>query len=243
MRIEEDKEIDRPVAPIFAIIAFRLARLGRDRLAHLADKLMRAFVKAHDGALWVMPFGIEVEHVFHPGDIGAIDLRDAPHVTAPGLEIVLGQAPADGLARQAVMLGELDHLARQEFQRPALASRGRGGAGGRDQKRLLLAGELASPARAVLLVERSFLIAFHKAALGPINRRAANPNAPDDRLIVHARIGRQENLRPFQLANRMLAASQQRHECRAFRLAQLDPIPYIHHSSPIAEGSDESTRH
>ena len=112
-----------------------------------------------------MPFGVEVEHVFHPGDIDSIDLRDAPHVPAPGLEIILGQAPADGLARQAVMLGELDHLARQQFQRPALAPLGRGGAGGRDQKRLLLSGELAFAARARLLVERGFQIAFHKAAL------------------------------------------------------------------------------
>ena len=99
MRVEEDEEIDRPIAPVFAIITFRLARLGRDRLARLADKLMRTFIEAHDGSLWVVPFGIEVEHVFHPGDIGAIDIRDAPHVPAPGLEIVLGQAPADGLAR------------------------------------------------------------------------------------------------------------------------------------------------
>src|SRR5271166_2757887 len=54
MRVEEDKEIDRPVASIFAIIAFRLARLGRDRLARLTDELMRTFIKAHDGSLWVM---------------------------------------------------------------------------------------------------------------------------------------------------------------------------------------------
>ena len=190
MRVEEDKEINRPIAPVFAIIAFRLAQLGRNRLANLADELMRAFIKAYDGSLWIMPFGVEVEHVFHPGDIDSIDLRDAPHVPAPGLEIILGQAPADGLARQAVMLGELDHLARQQFQRPALAPLGRGGAGGRDQKRLLLSGELAFAARARLLVERGFQIAFHKAARGSINRRSTDPNAFGDRLIVHACIGR-----------------------------------------------------
>jgi len=99
MRVEEDKKIGRPVAPVFALIAFRLARLGRNRLANLADELMRPFIKAYDGSLWIMPFGVEVEHVFHPGDIGSIDLRDAPPVPAPGLEIILGQAPADGLAR------------------------------------------------------------------------------------------------------------------------------------------------
>ena len=37
MRIEGDEEIDGAVAAILAIVAFELARLGRDRLAHLAD--------------------------------------------------------------------------------------------------------------------------------------------------------------------------------------------------------------
>jgi hypothetical protein len=36
--------------------------------------------------------GIEVEHVFHAGDIFAVNLWDAPHVPAPRLEAVLGQA-------------------------------------------------------------------------------------------------------------------------------------------------------
>ena len=55
MRVEEDKEINRPIAPVFAIIAFRLAQLGRNWLANLADELMRAFIKAYDGSLWIMP--------------------------------------------------------------------------------------------------------------------------------------------------------------------------------------------
>ena len=140
------------------------------------------------------------------------------------------------------MLGELDHLIGQQLQRPALAARGRVGAGGRDQQRFLLAGKLAFATRARLLIEGSFQIAFHKAALGSINRRPADPNALCDRLIVHTRIGRQQDLRPFQLANRTFAASQQRRKLFTLRLAQVDPIPYIHHISPIAEGSDESKR-
>jgi hypothetical protein len=40
----------------------------------------------------------------------------------------------------------------------------------------------------------------------------------------------------------MFAASQQRYQTSVFRLAQLNPVPYIHRSSPIAEGSDESAR-
>jgi hypothetical protein len=52
------KILNRPIAPVFAIIAFRLAQLGRNRLANLADELMRAFIKAYDGSLWIMPFGV-----------------------------------------------------------------------------------------------------------------------------------------------------------------------------------------
>jgi hypothetical protein len=51
-------------------------------------------VEAHDRPLRIGRLGIQVEHVFHAGDIRAIDFRDAPHVLAPGLEIVLRQAPA-----------------------------------------------------------------------------------------------------------------------------------------------------
>ena len=42
MHVDADEEIDGAVAAIFAIVAFELARLGRDRLAHLADELDRA---------------------------------------------------------------------------------------------------------------------------------------------------------------------------------------------------------
>ena len=39
----------------------------------------------------------------------------------------------------------------------------------------------------------------------------------------------------------MFAASQQRYQTSAFRLAQLNPVPYIHRSSPIAEAVIIST--
>jgi hypothetical protein len=80
MRVEEDKEINRPVAPVFGVIAFRLAQLGRNRLANLADELMRAFIKAYDGSLWIMSFGVKVEHLFHPSDIGSRNDLDNANV-------------------------------------------------------------------------------------------------------------------------------------------------------------------
>ena len=113
MGVEKDEEIDCPIAFIFAVIAFELSRLGRDRLTHFTDQLMRAFIEADDRSLGIMAFGVEVEHVLHPGDIVAIDLGNAPHVPTPGLEIVLFQAPAYGFTRQAVMLSQLDHFVGQ----------------------------------------------------------------------------------------------------------------------------------
>jgi hypothetical protein len=54
------------------------------------------------------------------------------------------------------------------------------------------------------------------------------PTRPGDLLVAGSCIGCQQDLCPLQLARRMLAAAQQRPELGAFRLAQLDPVPYIH---------------
>jgi hypothetical protein len=45
-------------------------------------------------------------HILHAGDVFAVDLRNAPHVLAPGLKVVLGQPPAHGLAGDIVVLGD-----------------------------------------------------------------------------------------------------------------------------------------
>jgi hypothetical protein len=56
---------------------------------------------------------VEVKYVLQAGDILAVHLRDAPHVLAPRLEVVLGQAPAYGLAGEAAVLGEPDESSKQ----------------------------------------------------------------------------------------------------------------------------------
>src|SRR5436190_24096333 len=88
--IDGNEEIGGAVAPILAIEALQLTGLGGDRWANLADELDRALVEADDWALRIWSLCIEVEHVLHPSDIFGIDLRDAPHVLAPGPQIVLG---------------------------------------------------------------------------------------------------------------------------------------------------------
>ena len=54
--------------------AFDLARLGRDRLANLADELGWALIETDDRAPGIGRFGIEIEHIFHAGDEFAVHL-------------------------------------------------------------------------------------------------------------------------------------------------------------------------
>jgi hypothetical protein len=122
------------------------------------------------------------------------------------------------------MLGHLDHLAGQQLQRPACPTGRRLGAGGGHQQRLLLAVQLALRARP----------RQHQAPLGAVHRRATDADSPGDLLVAGPGIGGQQDLRPLELACRVLAAAQQRPELGVFFLAQFDPIPYIH--SDLLEG-------
>ena len=234
MDIEEDEQVGRAVAAILAVVALELARRGRDGLSDLADQLGRALIEAYHRPLGIGRLGIEIKHVLHAGDIGAIDLGDAPHVLPPRLQIVLRQAAAHRLARQLAMLGQLDHRAGQQLQRPACPAGRWLGAGSRHQQGLLLAAQLACPARPRLLAQRSLQVAQHEAALGAVHRRVADAHRPGDLLVAGSGIGRQQDLRSLQLARRMFAAAQQRLKLGAFRFAQLDPVPYIH--SDLLEG-------
>ena len=103
---EGDEQVCRPIALILAVVAFELAPLGRDRLADLADELGWALVETDYRALRIGRFGIEDEHVLHAGNVLPIDLRNAPHVVAPGLEVVFGQTSAHCLTGDTVVLGE-----------------------------------------------------------------------------------------------------------------------------------------
>jgi hypothetical protein len=49
----------------------------------------------------------------------------------------------------------------------------------------------------------------------------------------------QQNLRPLELARRLLAAAQKRREFAALGLAQFDPIAYIHPCLLLVRGTDE----
>jgi hypothetical protein len=230
MHVDADEEIDGAVAAVLAIVTFELTRLGRDGLAHLTDELDRALVEADHRPLGIGRFGIEVEHVFHAGDIFAVDPGNAPHILAPGLETVFGQPPAHRLARQALVLGELDHGVGQQFQRPAGATFRRVCASRCHEQGFFLAGELAPRPRTRILAQQ---IAFHEAPLGPVHGGTAHRRRAGNLVIAAAGIGRQQYLGSLELAGGSLAFAQHRGEFTAFGLAQFDPITYIHLGLPV----------
>jgi hypothetical protein len=172
-------------------------------------------------------------------DIVRIDLGNAPHVLAPGLEIVLGQAAAHRLARHALVRSQPDQLIRQQLQRPTGAACRRLRAGGRHEQGFLLAGEFALRAGARLFAQGTFQAAFDKTPLGPVNRRSAHADAYGDILIADPRLRRQQDLCPLEFACRVLASVQQRAKFVALGLAELDPIAYIHPYLLCIRGTDE----
>jgi hypothetical protein len=135
-------------------------------------------------------------------------------------------------ARDVVVLGEPDQFIGQQLQRPAGAAFGRVRTGRCDQQGLPFAGELAIRSRARLFTERRLQVANYEAALGPIDGRAADPDAPRDLLVADAGIRSQQNLCTLELARRVPAAAEERLELIAFSLAELDPIAYIHPCLP-----------
>src|SRR6185437_17118033 len=76
--------------------------------------------------------------------------------------------------------------------------------------------------------ERRRQVAEHEALLGPVNSRAADAHTGRDIIVAGSGVGGQQDLRSLELAHRMLAATQKRHEFGVLSLAEFDPITYIH---------------
>src|ERR1700758_3026588 len=89
----------------------------------------------------------------------------------------------------------------------------------------------SAPGRGSSLSARSRLPSS-EASLGPVHGRAAHADAPCDLLVAGPGIGGQQNLRPLELAGRVLAAAEQRPQFGALNLAEFDPIAYIHGVPP-----------
>ena len=131
-----------------------------------------------------------------------------------------------------VVLGELDHLAGQQLQRPTGAALRAGLEQAVATSRASsLPVSLRSRAGARLFAERRLQVAEHEAALGPVDGRAADADAARDLLVAGAGVGRQQNLRPLELARRMLAAAQKRREFGRARFGSVRPDS-VHSSVP-----------
>src|SRR5271167_3290707 len=61
-----------------------------------------------------------------------------------------------------------------------------------------------------------------------VSGRRANADTGGDRLVTGAGIGGEQNLRPLELARRLLATAQKRPEFGALGMAELHPVAYIH---------------
>src|SRR5258705_8348350 len=80
MHVDAGEEIDGAVAAILAIVAFELARLGRNRLADLADKLDRALVEANHRPLGTERIGLRFDWACRP----SLARRRSPHKKTVG---------------------------------------------------------------------------------------------------------------------------------------------------------------
>src|SRR5271168_669271 len=99
-----------------------------------------------------------------------------------------------------VMVGQLDHRASQQLQRPAGATFGRARTCGGDEEGFFVAGQLTIGACPRLLVQGGFEVAFNEAALGPVNGRAADSHSSGNIFVAEPAVGREQNLGSFDLA-------------------------------------------
>ena len=99
VRIEKHEQIGGAITSIFAIVTFALARLCRTiGSRELLPISCVGLIEANHRMPWIGCFGVEIENVLHTRDMGLrVHLRNAPHVPAPRLQVVLGQTSAHRL--------------------------------------------------------------------------------------------------------------------------------------------------
>jgi transposase len=60
-------------------------------LGNMLTELDGGLVKADQRSFGIRRFTIEIERIFHAGDVFAIEMGNAPHVPAPRLEVMCGR--------------------------------------------------------------------------------------------------------------------------------------------------------
>ena len=126
MRVEKHEQIGRAVSLVFAIVALRLTRLPLGLARALHQSTVLDFRRSKPPDAWDRP--LRHKGRAHP-PYGRHSYRSLPECTtscgATASGIVLGQTPADRLARQPFMFhDQLDHLTGQQIERPALTAFG-----------------------------------------------------------------------------------------------------------------------
>ena len=99
----------------------RSARAVRDRLSRFADELGGAFVEADHGSLRVKLLGIEGRaHLLHARDVLGTSTLGMHHMSfCQGLRWFSAKRRRTVSREKTVMVGQLDHRASQQLQRPS----------------------------------------------------------------------------------------------------------------------------
>src|SRR5499427_10298551 len=88
LRFTEHKEVARPVALVFIVIARWRAGFGGQRHTCLRNQLLAGFIKVDLRARGIIGLLVEVEHVLHGGDKLGAHVWQAPLLFLPGLKFV-----------------------------------------------------------------------------------------------------------------------------------------------------------
>jgi hypothetical protein len=125
VEVVRDEQIRGAVPHVLVVDACGRSRLRRGRggggrrgdrrlrSGHFADQLGGALVETDHGTRGIGRLRIQIEHVLHPCDILAVNLRDTPHLPLPGLQFVLREATAHRVPADRVVVREAHHRVRQ----------------------------------------------------------------------------------------------------------------------------------
>ena len=116
MRLDKTEDADSPVAFIFGIYLFDVARAHRQGLPCFAKDLIWLLVNAPQRVFGVIRLFVDIQDVFHPGnELGILFRRDAPVFIKMRMQSVVPQHASNG--RYADRFFKDDFLI-QEFQSP-----------------------------------------------------------------------------------------------------------------------------
>ena len=88
-RLDRHEHVHCATPLVRAVVLGHLTRLGRQRLTHLGDQLLAAFIQAHQRLLRIVGPMVDVQHVFHGShELGRWLFRQAPTFLQPRLKFV-----------------------------------------------------------------------------------------------------------------------------------------------------------